>query len=37
MLIDNTDQGSQFTGDQWVEVLKKNEVRISMDGKGRGL
>ena len=35
--IFNTDQGSQFTGDQWVEVLKKNEVRISMDGKGRAL
>ena len=35
--IFNTDQGSQFTGDQWVGVLKAHEVRISMDGKGRAL
>ena len=28
--IFNTDQGSQFTG-----VLKRHDVRISMDGKGR--
>ncbi len=31
----NTDQGSQFTSDDWTEVLKKSGVAISMDGKGR--
>lgn len=31
----NTDQGSQFTSDAFIEVLKKNEITISMDGKGR--
>lgn len=33
--IFNTDQGSQFTGQDWIEELKKNEIKISMDGKGR--
>jgi putative transposase len=32
--IFNTDQGSQYTGEAFTEVLKKNEIRISMDGKG---
>ena len=32
--IFNTDQGSQFTGTQFTEVLLKNEIKISMDGKG---
>ena len=32
--IFNTDQGSKFTGDVFTEVLKNNEIRISMDGKG---
>ena len=32
--IFNTDQGSQFTGDVFTGVLKNNEIRISMDGKG---
>lgn len=31
----NTDQGSQFTSHDFTEVLKKANVRISMDGKGR--
>ena len=31
----NTDQGSQFTSDNYTSVLKKNDIRISMDGKGR--
>jgi len=35
--IFNTDQGSQFTGDKWIDVLKSNRIRISMDGKGRAL
>lgn len=33
--IFNTDQGSQFTGQDWIGELKKNEILISMDGKGR--
>ncbi len=33
--IFNTDQGSQFTSKAFTKVLKKHEIRISMDGKGR--
>lgn len=33
--IFNTDQGSQFTSDVFTNVLKENEIQISMDGKGR--
>jgi len=33
--IFNTDQGSQFTSDEFTGVLKKNRIAISMDGKGR--
>ena len=33
--IFNTDQGAQFTADEFLAVLKANEVQISMDGKGR--
>jgi putative transposase len=32
--IFNTDQGSQFTGTAFTEVLLRNEIKISMDGKG---
>lgn len=35
--IFNTDQGSQFTSDDFTKVLKDKGVRISMDGKGRAL
>ena len=35
--IVNTDQGSQFTSQGWIELLRKNEIEISMDGKGRCL
>ena len=31
----NTDQGSQFTSDAFIDVLKSNDIQISMDGKGR--
>ena len=31
----NTDQGSQFSGFEWINVLKEAGVKISMDGKGR--
>ncbi len=30
----NTDQGSQFTSDEWVSELKVANVQVSMDGKG---
>jgi putative transposase len=33
--IFNTDQGSQFTSEAFTGILKANEIRISMDGKGR--
>jgi len=33
--IFNTDQGSQFTSQNWTDLLKVKEVKISMDGKGR--
>jgi putative transposase len=32
--IFNTDQGSQFTSHDFTSVLLKNEIAISMDGKG---
>ncbi|MFT5133777.1 MAG: putative transposase [Gammaproteobacteria bacterium] len=33
--IFNTGQGSQFTSNQFTDVLKANGIQISMDGKGR--
>jgi len=33
--IINSDQGCQYTSDEWISVLIKNEIQISMDGKGR--
>ena len=33
--IFNTDQGSQFAGDQFTGVLKRNDIKFRMDGKGR--
>jgi len=35
--IMNTDQGSQFTSFAWTDRLRRSNVRISMDGKGRFL
>jgi len=32
--IVNTDQGSQFTSGEFIEVLAGRNIRISMDGKG---
>ena len=32
--IFNTDQGSQFTSEEFTGILKKHNIRISMDGKG---
>jgi putative transposase len=31
--IFNTDQGSQFTSDDFIGVLKKSQIKISMDGR----
>ena len=31
----NTDQGSQFTSGDWVNVLTDAKIKISMDSKGR--
>jgi putative transposase len=33
--IFNTDQGSQFTSDKFLEILESHGIDISMDGKGR--
>lgn len=33
--IFNTDQGSQFTSGEFTRVLTENQIKISMDGKGR--
>ena len=33
--IFNSDQGSQFTSDEYLNLLKTNNIQISMDGKGR--
>jgi putative transposase len=32
--IFNTDQGSQFTASSFIQVLQKNRIQISMDGRG---
>ena len=33
--ISNTDQGSQFTSDAYIEILERCGIEISMDGRGR--
>ena len=35
--IFNTDQGSQFTSDDFISKLNEYKIQISMDGKGRAL
>ena len=35
--IFNTDQGCQFTSDDFTGVLKSHDITISMDGRGRAL
>jgi putative transposase len=32
--IMNTDQGSQFTGSEFIATLERHHIAISMDGKG---
>jgi putative transposase len=36
-LIFNTDQGSQFTSNDFTSILANHDISISMDGKGRSL
>ena len=31
----NTDQGSQFTGVEWLSAVESLGIQVSMDGKGR--
>jgi len=33
----NSDQGSQFTAEVYINELKDNDIQISMDGKGRAI
>lgn len=33
--IINSDQGSQFTSDDWIKTLRYHNIQISMTGKGR--
>lgn len=33
----NSDQGSQFTSDLYIDLLKDHKIKISMDGKGRAI
>ena len=35
--IFNSDQGSQYTGSEHTEMLKNNNIQISMNGKGRSI
>jgi putative transposase len=36
-LIFNSDQGSQYTGEEHIKILKNNNIQISMNGKGRSI
>ena len=33
--IINSDQGSQYTCEHWISFLGENQIKVSMDGKGR--
>jgi putative transposase len=35
--IFNTDQGSQYTAQAHVNILKEHDIKISMDGRGRSI
>jgi putative transposase len=35
--IINSDQGSQFTCEEWIEHMTTERIQISMDGKGRAI
>lgn len=36
-LIFNSDQGSQYTGSEHIEILQEHGIEISMNGKGRSI
>lgn len=36
-VIFNTDQGAQFTSQEWLALLQSRDILISMDGRGRAL
>lgn len=36
-VIFNTDQGSQFTSNEFQKILYENDIKASMDGKGRAI
>src|SRR5690606_17575393 len=36
-VILNSDQGSQFTSPQYIQLLQDAGIKISMDGKGRAI
>jgi len=35
--IINSDQGSHFTNQSYLDLMEENQVRVSMDGKGQAL
>lgn len=35
--IINSDQGSQFTCEEWISYLESEGIKISVDGKGRAI
>ena len=35
--IVNSDQGSQYTSNHWIECMENHRIKISMDGKGRAI
>lgn len=35
--VHNSDQGSQYTSENYINVLKENEIEISMDGRRRAI
>jgi putative transposase len=35
--IFNSDQGSQYTSKEHIEILKENNIKISMNGRGRSI
>jgi putative transposase len=36
-MVFNSDQGSQYTGHDHIEILRDNNIQISMNGKGRSI
>jgi putative transposase len=35
--IHNSDQGVQYTSEEYIKTLEGHQIKISMDGKGRAL